>query len=84
MASTAERQAAYRESRGAAGENGERRISVWVKSGTWLALKRLARYHGVTQRTILERLIGAADNDITSSLHPDTRAWDAYMCSNDD
>ena len=44
MAKTAaERQAAYRKNRATAGDNGERRINVWVSTATALALQRLAR-----------------------------------------
>ena len=76
---TAERQAAYRQSRPGAGENGERRINTWVTPGAALALARLARHHRVTQRAMLERLIAAADDTITAELDPRSRAWDAYF-----
>lgn len=60
MAKTAaERQAAYRASRYNAGLNGEgeQRLNTWVSTGAHLALERLARRYGVTQREVLERLI---------------------------
>jgi hypothetical protein len=75
----AERQAAYRQSRPTAGENGERRINTWVTTSAALALARLARHHGVTQREMLERLIVAADDTITAEFDPGSRAWDAYF-----
>jgi hypothetical protein len=50
MATTAERQAAYRKSRPTAGENGERRISTWVIVATldpdtpeWVTYFRVTR-----------------------------------------
>jgi hypothetical protein len=75
----AERQAAYRRSRATAGENGERRLNIWVTTGTALSLARLARHHGVTNREILERLIAAADDKITEKLDPTSTAWHAYF-----
>lgn len=77
----AERQAACR-NKATAGENGERRINTWV-STTWvstgavLALARLARHHGLTQRAMREHLIGVADDTITAELDPTSHAWEA-------
>lgn len=76
---TAERQAAYRKARPTAGENGERRINAWVTTGAALALARLARHHGFTNREMLERLITAADDKITARLDPKSCAWNAYF-----
>ncbi|MBU2835155.1 hypothetical protein HF673_04990 [Acidithiobacillus thiooxidans] len=75
----AERQAAYRARRPFAGadNNGERRINTWVDTGTYLALKRLARHNGVTMREILERIVMAEDARVTSGMDDD--AWDAYQ-----
>jgi hypothetical protein len=41
-----------------------------VTTGTALALARLARRHGVTNREMLQRLITAADADIVAALDP--------------
>ena len=79
MATAAERQAAYRQRRPTAGENGERRINTWVTTGTALALARLAQCYGVTQRDMLERLITAADDEITAKLVPGSAKWTAYF-----
>jgi hypothetical protein len=79
MATTAERQAAYRKRRATAGENGERRINTWVTTGAALALARLARRYAVTNREMVERLIIAADEDITATLDPTSPEWAAYF-----
>lgn len=79
MATVAERQAAYRQRRPTAGENGERRINAWVATGAALALTRLARREGIPQRVMLERLILAADAAITATLEPDSSEWVAYF-----
>ena len=77
--SSAQRQAAYRQRRPAAGDNGERRLDLWVTTGTALALARLARRQGVTQRALLEQMIRTADEAVTVTLAPDTPDWDAYF-----
>lgn len=78
--STAERQADYRARRVTAGEgSGERRLNTWVSTAAHLALERLARRYGVTQREMLERLILAEDEKILDSLEMDTPEWDAYF-----
>ncbi len=74
----AERQADYRKKRPLAGVNGERRISAWVTTGTYLALGRLARRLGVTNREVLEKLIGTAEQNIVSALDLDSPEWSAY------
>ena len=77
--STAERQAAYRQKRATAGENGDRRINTWAASGAVLALSRLSHRYGVTQREMLERLLTSADQEIVSALEPDTEEWRLYF-----
>jgi len=82
MAKTAaERQAIYRKNRAFAGENrnGERRINTWVSTSAYLALDRLASRYGVTNREMLEKLIGSADDNIASSLDPNSMEWEAYF-----
>ncbi len=82
MAKTAaERQAQYRATRykAGAGGNGERRLNTWVSTETHLALERLARHYGVTQREMLERLIRAEDDGVLAGIHTDTPEWDAYF-----
>ena len=77
---SAERQAAYRARRPLAGSNGERRLNMWVSTGTHLALERIATRDGVTQRQVLERLIGVEDDRILAAMEPDTPQWLAYFC----
>lgn len=76
----AERQAAYRKRRPTAGDNGERRLNTWLTTGASLALARLARRYGVTQRDMIEHLVLAMDQEILNTLDPDTPEWGAYMC----
>lgn len=75
----AERQAEYRKKRATAGDNGERRINTWVTTGAALALGRLAKRYGVTQRQMLERLILSADQQIVSAIDPDSKEWSEYF-----
>jgi hypothetical protein len=59
--------------------NGERRLNVWVESGTALALARLARREGLTQRAMLERLVRAAEEQVLAGLDLGTPAWAEYF-----
>jgi len=78
MAKTAaQRQAHYRARRNDG--DGERGINTWVTSATDYALDRLARHHGITQRTMLERLIVEADDAVLHTLDLDTPEWDVYF-----
>ena len=80
MAKTAaERQADYRQRRPTAGDNGERRINMWISTGAALALDRLARRYGVTKREMIERLVCADDNRIVASLELESPDWDVYF-----
>lgn len=76
---TAQRQAEYRRRRATAGDNGERRVNTWVCTAAALALERLARREGLTQRAMLERLILSADADVLEGLRPDTPGWTEYF-----
>ena len=82
MAKTnAQRQAQYRKKRATAGDdsNGERRISSFVSTSAALALGRLANRYGVTRREILEKLLTKADEEILTTLDPESREWDEYF-----
>jgi hypothetical protein len=73
MARTAaERQAAYRKNRATAGDNGERRINVWVSTATALALQRLAR-----RGAVIEELVLAADEQAAAGLTEEE--WAEYF-----
>jgi hypothetical protein len=75
---TAQRQAEYRARRPMAGDNGERRLNMWVSTGSALALDRLARRYGVTKREVLERLLQAEDDLIGATIDLDSPEWDEY------
>lgn len=77
--SSAERQATYRKARAIAGENGERRINTWISTGSALALARLSRRYGVTQRQMIERLVLEEDRKIRDALDPDSHEWSDYF-----
>ena len=82
MAKTAvQRQAQYRARRPHAGDdgNGERRLSLWVSSGTTLALDRLARRYCVTKQEMIERLVTAEDDRVLSKIELDSPEWDVYF-----
>ena len=50
-----------------------------MSTGAHLALERLAKRYGVTQREVLERLIRAEDEDVVAGNNMDTPEWDAYF-----
>jgi hypothetical protein len=65
----AQRQATYRRGRSMAGSCGDSRLNTWVSTSAHLALERLARHDGVTQRAMLERLIKTQDDLVLASLN---------------
>lgn len=79
--STAERQAAYRARQAHGGDDGEgqRRVSLWVSTGCALALARLARRYGVTQRELIERMVLAEDERVLATIPSDSDEWDIYF-----
>lgn len=72
--STAERQAANRARRPTSGAdgNGKRRVSIWLSTGAALALARVSRYYGVTQRELVETLVGPEDDRILATIAADS------------
>jgi hypothetical protein len=78
---TAQRQAEYRARRAHAGPdgNGERRLSTWLDTSTWLALDRLARRYAVTHRAMIEQLVRAEDERVLATIEPDSPHWRAYF-----
>lgn len=77
--SSAERQEMYRSRRSTAGENGERRLNTWISTGAALALKRLAAYHGKSQRQMLDELLLDAEEDILHQLRNDEAAFNHFI-----
>lgn len=58
MATSAERQRAYRARLAMAEDRGKRqRLQTWVTTAADLALEDLSQHHGLTKRAMLERLI---------------------------
>lgn len=58
MATSAERQRAYRARLAMAEDHGKRqRLQAWVTAAADVALEDLSRHHGLTKREMLERLI---------------------------
>jgi hypothetical protein len=78
-ATAAERQAAYRKRRCEAGENGERRINLWVSTRASLAVQRLASRYCVTKREMIERLVVAEEEKILYGISEDD--LDAYLAA---
>lgn len=80
MAKTSsQRQAEYRARRPHAGDNGDRRLSLWISTGSALALTRLARRYRVTKQEMLERLLQIEDERITASIELDSLEWLEYF-----
>lgn len=72
--STAERQRVYR-ARNI--KNGTKEhISLVVEVGTKRQLERLARYYGITQVAMLERLLGNAESHVVRGLKNTTEYYD--------
>ncbi|QKE39501.1 hypothetical protein [Ferrovum myxofaciens] len=64
VTTAAERQAApYRKRRCEAGENGERRINLWVSTGASLAVQRLASRYCVTKREEEKKILSGISSD---------------------
>lgn len=79
--SASERQAEYRARRPTAGDNGERRLNLWISTGSALALDRLARRYCVTKQEMIEKLLRIEDERVTASIDLDSTEWDAYFGS---
>jgi hypothetical protein len=82
MAKTAaERQAGYRASRAYSGKDGEgqRRVNVWLSTGSALTLKRISRRYGITQQVLIERLLLAEDERILAGISVDSGEWSKYF-----
>jgi hypothetical protein len=77
--SATERQAEYRARRSTAGDNGERRLNLWISTGSALALGRLARRYCVTKQEMIEKLLRIEDEQVSASIDLDSPEWDAYF-----
>lgn len=77
VTTAAERQAAYRKRRCEAGENGERRINLWVSTEASLAVQRLASRYCVTKREMIERLVIAEEEKVMSEM--EDNEFDVYL-----
>ena len=73
------RRAAYRARQDIAGVdgNGQRRVSMWLSTEA-LALARLASRYGVTHRELVESMLLAGDERI-STMTIETPEWDKYF-----
>ena len=78
---TAQRQAAYRarQPNGGKDGNGQRRVSMWLSTGAALAMARLARRYGVTQRALIENMVLDEDARVLATLASDSAEWDSYF-----
>lgn len=81
MATTAERQAAYRLRRKEG--DGDKRLNTWIGADAALALERLASHNGITRRAMLEQLILAASAALTSAGTSDEPARTNTLASED-
>lgn len=81
LKTAAERQATYRATRAFSGRdgNGQRRINVWLSTGSVLELKRIARRCGVTQQALIERLLHEGDERILGGISVDSAEWKEYF-----
>ncbi len=69
MATSAERQASYRQRH--LGEGSAERLSVVIGVSAKRQLERLARHRSVTQRAVIEALLAEAENRATARLTTD-------------
>lgn len=70
--SSAQRQATYR-------LKNFPRINTAVSSQAFYALDRLARYHGVTKKAMLEQLLIDTEKSALDSLVLDSPEWERYF-----
>lgn len=76
--SNAERQARYKKTRYKANNgDGEYQLNCWITSQAKFSLKRLARYHGISQRAVLEWLLTETDGATFKSLSQEQQ--DEYL-----
>ena len=71
MATTAERQRAYRERHLKADTGTKARLNLLLDAASKLALKRLARHYGCTQPDLLTRLLRDEQHRVLTTLSGD-------------
>ncbi|MFA7665052.1 MAG: hypothetical protein WCY32_02915 [Burkholderiaceae bacterium] len=69
MATAAERQRAYRQR--ARTEHNQRRVNVWLDAAAAIAIGRLAKHWGISQRDAIERLAVEAQDAVMRQLDDD-------------
>jgi hypothetical protein len=75
----AEIQRDYRNRRAMAGENGDRRLNIWITTGAAMALQRLAKKSGKTKREMLECLLIDADEAAQHNMEEDSVEYNEYF-----
>lgn len=60
-------------------DNGERRLQLTLSSRADLAIDRLARLHQIGRRDVIERLVLAADERVTTRMDIDSDEWAHYF-----
>jgi hypothetical protein len=76
----AQRQRRYRENRKLSG-NGYRQLSVWLSTEAAMALKRMAKRDGVTQRELIERLLIDTQNKLVAQLSDEELSEYLLLCN---
>lgn len=77
--SNKDRQRQYRLSRKSVGDFGEYRINTYVTGDTHFNLKRIARRYNISQRQVIELLIGNAHKAIVDKMEIDSPEWNEYF-----
>lgn len=77
----AARPARYRASRvfSSNDSEGQRRVNVWLSTGSGPAPKRIAPCYRVTQLALIEKLLFAEDKRILDEVSFDSAEWNKYF-----
>lgn len=76
--SSAQRQAEYREKKRKDGPLGHSNLNVWLTLETKLSLSRLSRHKNRTPEQILQLLIAAEEQRISSAFEYQGEEWNKY------
>lgn len=60
-------------------DNGNRDLALTLSTRAALAINRLARHHQIDPRDVIERLVLAADHQISEGIDLDSAQWDQYF-----